>query len=198
VSTVLRPVGPRGPRVYWIRRAILLAIVLVVVIVLAAECSGGGGKPSGSHQSGQNQPGTTPSSTKPAVPLCSTSALSLTLSTDTKSYTSGQSARLIAAFANNGSVRCKLVRSAASEVWTIKSGPATVWTTEGCPESKVPKQMKLTPGVEKTISILWNGRLRNSTCQEGAVASAGHYAFDANLDGVPGQEALFTISASAQ
>jgi hypothetical protein len=124
--------------------------------------------------------------------------VSLTLSTDTKSYTSGQSPRLIAAFANNGAAKCKLARSAANEVWTIKSGPATVWTTQGCPESKVPKQIKLVPGVEKTISIFWNGRLRNSSCQEGAVASAGHYAFDANLDGVPGKEALFTISAPAQ
>src|SRR4051794_204607 len=163
VSTVLRPVGPRGPRGYWIRRAILLAIVLVVVTVLAAECSGGSGKPSGSNQSGQNQPGPTPSTAKPTVPPCSTAALKLTLSTDTTHYTSGQAPRLTAVFANNGSTKCKLARSAANEIWTIKSGPATVWTTEGCPESKVPKQMKITPGVDKTISIFWNGRLRNSS-----------------------------------
>jgi hypothetical protein len=97
-------------------------------------------------------------------------------------------------FANTGSTTCKLARSAASEVWTIKSGPATVWTTLGCPETNVPKHLKITPGVSKTVSMFWNGHLRNSSCTEGAVASAGHYTFDANLDGVPGKQALFTIS----
>lgn len=194
VSTVLRPVGPHEPRVYWIRRAILLAIIAIVIIVVAAECSGGGGGNKGNHGAGQpSSPTTTPSSIKPTVPPCSPVSLRLALSTDTTTYTSGQAPKLIGVFVNQSSTTCKLVRSARNEIWTVKSGPPTVWTTQGCPVSAVPKKMKIASGATKTISIFWNGRLRDSSCREGAVATAGTYVLNANLDGVSGKVAVFHI-----
>jgi hypothetical protein len=195
---VLRPVGPRGRRVYWVRRAVLLGVIAIVIIVVAAECSGGGGGGGGghNHNAGGGPQTLTPTTTKPTVAACDPTSLKLTLSTDTANYTPGQSPRLIASFANQSSTTCKLARSAANEIWTIKSGSPTVWTTQGCPpESKVPKHLKLPAGATKTIDLFWNGHLRTSSCVEGAVAQPGTYTFDANLDGVEGNTVVFHIQS---
>ena len=39
MSTVIRPVGPLPPRVYWVRRILLIAAVVVVVALVAAAVS---------------------------------------------------------------------------------------------------------------------------------------------------------------
>ncbi|NKX92386.1 hypothetical protein HF995_03710 [Sanguibacter hominis ATCC BAA-789] len=39
MSTVIRPVGPLPPRVYWVRRLLLIAAVVVVVALVAAAVS---------------------------------------------------------------------------------------------------------------------------------------------------------------
>ena len=190
---MLRPVGPRGRRVYWVRRAVLLGVIAIVIIVVAAECSGGGG--GGGRNNAGGSPTQTPTTTKPPVPACDPATLKLTLSTDTATYSPGQSPHLIAVLANTSSTSCRLARSAANEIWTIKSGSPTVWTTQGCPpQSKIPKHMRLTPGTPKTIDMFWNGHLRTSSCVEGAVAQAGTYTFNANIDGVAGNTVVFHIA----
>jgi hypothetical protein len=129
------------------------------------------------------------------VAACDPASLKLSLSTDTTTYTSGQAPKLIGVFSNPTSTACKLARSAANEIWTIRSGKPTVWSTKGCPAtSSVPKHMKITAGATKTVSIFWNGHVRTSSCQEGGVASAGTYTLHATLDGVVGKPAVFHIT----
>jgi hypothetical protein len=195
VSTVLRPVGPRPGRVYWIRRAVLLAIVLILVIVVAKACSGGGNGGNGGRSGGS--PTAHHTTTKAPVAACSPGALKLTMSTDTKTYTSGQAPKLIGTFTNPTSTACKLARSASQETWTIKSGSPTIWTTEGCDSSSassVPKQLKVAAGATKVVSMFWNGHLRASDCKYSDVAKAGTYRLYATLDGVTGTPAIFHIT----
>jgi hypothetical protein len=108
------------------------------------------------------------------------------MSTDTATYTSGQAPTLIATLGNPTGPTCKLARSAANEIWTVKSGPPTVWTTQGCPSTttSIPKQMKIASGATKRLSMQWNGHLRSSSCQDLGVALAGTYTAMASIDGV--------------
>jgi hypothetical protein len=181
-------VGPLEPRVYWIRRAVLSGAVLVVIIVIAVSCTGGGGstKKPPAHKT---TPRPTNSSPAAQVAACGPTALTLTLSTDSQTYTSGQAAKLMGVFANTSSTACTLAVAPATEIWTVKSGSATVWTTQGCTSSKPGKTITIEPGATKTRSIFWPGHLLASGCGSGAVAAAGTYTVSATLDGVKAKKA---------
>jgi len=180
-------VGPLGPRVYWIRRAVLSGAVLVVIIVIAVSCSGGGStKTPPAHKTTPKAKNSSPAA---QVSACGPTALTLTLSTDSETYTSGQAPKLMGVFANTSSTACTLAVAAATEIWTVKSGSATVWTTQGCTSSKPGKTITIQPGATKTRSIFWPGHLLASGCGSGAVATAGTYTLSATLDGVKAKKA---------
>jgi len=102
---------------------------------------------------------------------------------------------LNATFTNPTATTCKLARAASDEIWTIKSGTPTVWTTQGCTTTAtVPKQMKIAAGATKIVSMFWNGKLRTSACTETTYAQAGTYRLYGTLDGVKGKVSVFHIT----
>jgi hypothetical protein len=204
VSTVLFPVGPHEPRVYWLRRAVLVGLILILIVVLIEVFSGGSGKAAAKkghpviHPSTSVSPSTTPSSPTATgqVAACDPTTLNLVLSTDSDSYTSGHAATLFGAFSNPGATACTLSVAPSQEIWTIKSGPPTVWTTKGCTSSTAAKQITIKAGGTKKVSIVWNGfRSADTGCGNGPVATAGEYTLHATLDGVTAPHAaIFHIT----
>lgn len=191
----MRPVGPLPPRVYWIRRSIVLGVVLIVILLLATQCGGGGGGGGGTNTGGSH-PDPTTSSTPPTVSACTTTNVNLTVSTDTTTYTSGQAPTLTATFANTGTTACKLTRDVSNEQWTIKSGTPTVWTTKGCPADPVPAQLKIAAGATKVVHTTWDGHLRGTDCKDASVAQPGTYRLYATIDGIKAANpAIFHIIA---
>jgi hypothetical protein len=168
-------------------------VLLVVIIVIAVSCSGGSGK---SPPAAGGNPGPQPTVTQsPQVTTCLPTALTLAVSTDTVAYTTGQAPKLIGVFTNPTSTTCKLSRTASGEIWTIKSGAPTVWTTQGCPRTAVPAHMKIAAGGTKQLSLFWDGHVRGADCKDGAVAQAGTYRLYATLDGVTAANpAIFHIT----
>jgi hypothetical protein len=131
------------------------------------------------------------------VTACDPSALKLTLSTDSDTYKSGDSAILTGVFSNPATTACTLSIAPSQEIWTIKSGTPTVWTTHGCTSSKAPKQVTIKAGGVKHVSITWDGfRSAISGCGNGPVATAGEYTLHATLDGVTAPKAaIFHITS---
>jgi hypothetical protein len=197
VSTVLRPVGPHQARVYWVRRAVLVALIVVIVVVLVAVLSGGGsGKPTPKASTPAPQT-TTSTHTVTPVAACDPTALKLVMSTDSDTYTSGQTPKLIGEFSNLGAAPCTLASAPTREVWTVTSGPETVWTTSGCPttDRAAPKTLTIKAGGTKQVSIVWDGAQQEPGCTVGAVAQPGTYVLRAKLDGVQGTPAIFHITS---
>lgn len=198
VSTVLRPVGPRQPWVYWLRRAVIIGVILVLIVVLAEACSGGSGKPAANSNSPGAHPSTSalsPTSSSDAVAVCDPTALKLVLSTDSDSYQVGQQPKLIGVFSNSSSSPCTLDVSPSKEIWTVKSGSDTIWTTHGCTSSGPVKHTTIKAGGTKTRSTIWDGHRLDPGCATGAAALAGEYTLHATLDGVKGQIAVFHITS---
>jgi hypothetical protein len=199
MSTVLRPVGPLEPRVYWLRRATLITIVLVLIIVLAESCGGGGGKKNGGKKNGAvvhttTSPKPTPSSTQLAA--CDPTALTLTLSTDATSYSMGQEPKLIGTFHNPGTSACTFSLAPSHEDWTIKSGSDDIWSTTGCASSQLVKGVTIKADGKKKVSITWDGRRLADKCAAGDPAQPGEYTLSATLDGVTAATAaIFHITA---
>jgi hypothetical protein len=195
VSTVWRPVGPRDPRVYWVRRAVVLAAIVIVIVLVLVLTSGGGSKKPAANKP---KPSPTPSvstSLPVQVVACDPGAIKLVLSTDSDSYTSGEKPKLTGVFSNPTTVACTLASSTSREHWTITSGPDTVWTTQGCTKTTPAKQVKLSAGGTKTVSIFWNGDRLEPGCVQGGVAQPGEYVLRGTLDGVKGTPAIFHVTS---
>jgi hypothetical protein len=195
VSTVLRPVGPRDARVYWFRRAVVIAVIVAVIVVLVAVLSGGSSKPN----AGQPPPNPTQSTSTPPstqVLACNLTTLKLVLSTDKDVYTVGETPTLIGEFSNPSATACLLTTSAATESWTIKSGTALVWSTKGCTKAGPRKQLRIEAGGRRQVSIVWNGDRNGPNCAIAAVAQPGTYTLHASLDGVTAPaQAVFHITS---
>jgi hypothetical protein len=209
MSTVLRPVGPHEPRVYWLRRGVAIIIVILVILALAKACGGGGGG-GGSPSTGKKKtpsahptvttsasaPGTTPSS--PAVvAACDPTKLTVTLASDATDNTVGvgQGIKFIGAFANPGTSACTFSLAPANEDWTVMSGPALIWQTSGCTTSTLVKNVTIKAGGKKHVAVTWNGETQLAKCAVGHPAQNGEYTLTATLDGVKSSNTLvFHIS----
>jgi hypothetical protein len=206
MSTVLRPVGPHEPRVYWLRRGVAIIIVILVILALAKACGGGGSgandakkKASTHHPTGttsSSPPTTTPSS--PAdVAACDPTKLTLNLTSDATDNTVGvgQGIKFVGAFANPGTSACTFSLAPANEDWTVMSGPALVWSTSGCTTSTAVKSVTIKAGGKKHVSVTWNGDEQGAKCAVGSPAQNGEYTLTATLDGVKSANTLvFHIS----
>jgi len=198
VSTVLWPVGPHEPRVYWIRRGVFLVVIVAIIVLVVSLLSGGGSnKPtSGPHSSPSPSTSTSsPPVTPPAVAACNPSVVTLVLSTSASGYTSGESATLIGAFSNPSTTPCRLTSTPSDETWTITSGSDHIWTTKGCASTLPAKTIKIKAGGTKSIQMVWDGHRLNSGCTAGSAALPGEYVLHATLDGVKGKPAVFHVTS---
>jgi hypothetical protein len=197
MSTVLHPVGPLGARVYWLRRAVLIGVVVVLVVVVIVVFSGGSGKPKAKSPPPTHPTTTTSSSPPPTkqTSACDPSSLKLVLSTDSDTYTAGQTPTLIGEFTNSSSTACTLTTSPSQQIWRITSGTDKIWTNKGCTTAGASKQLKLKAGGTKMVSISWDGRRIESGCTPGSVVLPGEYVLHATLNGVKGQPAVFHVTS---
>jgi hypothetical protein len=191
MSTVLRPVGPQPPRVYWVRRGFVLLGIVIVILVIAESCSGGGSPSAGGHH-----PNPGGSQTPTAAQPCTTTQIKLTISADKTLYAIGESPKFKGVFTNVSAAACTLTEAPANEDWTVTSGPATIWTTKGCVTSQRTKTKTIQPGLTRTVSITWDGR-QYTNCQPSSDLKNGQYLLRATLDGfTPKSGAVFDMSNS--
>jgi cytoskeletal protein RodZ len=196
MSTVLRPVGPLPPRIYWIRRGVMLLVIFIVILVVALSCSGGGGGATPSAG-----PTTTPKTTASSQPTqCTAASLKLTLSTDQTTYSIGSPATFTGTFTNTSTTPCTMTLSPANETWTVTSGTPTIWTNAHCQSSQTARVTTIRPNGTRHVSIQWDGKVQAAgTCTPASEAQSGVYVVRASLDGVTAPTgAVFHITPSGQ
>jgi hypothetical protein len=193
---VLYPVGPHEPRVYWTRRAILLAAVVLVVVLLAAYgCSGGSARPTA------NRPITTPTPSRTPAPVTTTPApssvctarqLTVAASTDAATYPAGVQPRLTATIRTTAATGCQLPAGALG--WEIVSGADTVYTTAGC-AAPHRAAYELRPNHPLRIGRIWDRHRSTPGCAgPGASAGSGTYQLRFTVDGVRSPVAVFHLT----
>jgi hypothetical protein len=198
VSSVLSPVGPERPTVYWLRRSVIVIIVIAIVLLVAHACSGGSAKrpaAGAAHPGVANttSPQPSDSASPPATPRCTAADLSVSLATDSSTYPLGREPKFTATFRNTSGTTCRLDSSAAGRTWTVTSGPVTTWTTAGCHLTGKPTRAKLTSTSTASVSISWDAHRNDSTCTVGSAALAGTYVVRATFGGVTAKPAIFHL-----
>jgi len=200
MSSVMYPVGPLPPRVYWVRRLVVLGVPLMLILIIAVSCSGGGGGKPG-QGSGAN-PTITPTDTTSADPneACVPGDLSAVLGTNAEGsiYPVGASPVFTATITNVSLSTCRFTSTTANETWTVITSPTKFWTTAGCPRTDSSFTKKLAPQDKLQLSITWDGKRLLPGCKSGDPAPAGTYHLHAKLDGVKAQQVIFHFHTNTQ
>lgn len=190
--SLVRPIGPEPPFVYWVRRASVL-LVLVAIVAILVWLVGGRGSDEGSTPSSavsalptasaSLEPDATSAASAPAPeepvgePLpCGPGDLLVEATTDSTTYRIGETPRLTLTITNTSAVPCTRDVGPKFNELKISSGGYHVWSSDDCGASDESKVVTLEPGEKVASTITWKGRLSEPGCQtEGEAAKAGRY-----------------------
>jgi hypothetical protein len=194
-NAVLRPVGPRPPRVYWTRRLVLLAVLLVLIVAVAKACSGGSDKPTAASPRTTTSPAATPSPAPTGVLSCLRRDLTVSADTSASTYPAGTTPRLSAVVRNVADHPCKFRTSPGDRVWTIVSGADQVWSSADCtPKGSIAKS-RLRPGKTIAYALVWNRHRSAKDCPtDTPEAPRGTYQLRVTINGVAADTVVFHLT----
>lgn len=215
VSSVINPVGPQPPAVYW-RRRLLVALGIVVVLILLFVLFSGGSdgdgqtpvaatSPSASpapNSSTSSSAGSTitasPSSTATGdlatMPECADSDIQVVASVDQTTFSVGTPIKFTMKITNNSDQTCK--RNVGPKVNTISvsSGPAHVWSSDDCSPAGGDQVVAIPPGGSWGVNATWDQKLTDSGCpRDLGSAKPGSYDVTAKNVDVAGGSTNFLI-----
>jgi hypothetical protein len=111
MSTLLHPVGPESPAVYWRRRAVVVAIaialIIVVVMIVKAAVGGGSDKEASTPPKGEPLPSLSSSGAPAAqVPDCTRTDIDVEAAATDSTFASPAKPTFTVSVRNKGAVKC--------------------------------------------------------------------------------------------
>jgi hypothetical protein len=195
-GAVLRPVGPRPARVYWVRRLVFLAVLVILVVLLAHACSGGDSPRASSDTPTLPTTTTTLPSPGPTKVLrCHPNDLAVTASTDATTYSADALPHLSAVVRNASDQPCRLRTAPALRTWTISSGADEVWRSADCTTSGVAGRTRLGRGKTVAYALVWNRHRSAAGCPATTpTAAPGTYRLKVTVNGVAAPTVVFHLT----
>lgn len=202
MSSVINPVGPEEPTVYWRRRIlIVLAVVVVLFVAWLIIRPGGDAEPVAAPTQDPSataqvtgDPSASPSNVD--APACVESDLGIEVKLDSSTYKQGSDVKMQMFIKNNGSSDCSRNLGSKANKFDITSGPAAVWSSANC-VAETKDDFKLIPaGRTYVVESTWNQTLNagGSCSTPFQKAQPGGYNVEAvNLD-LTSPEVAFVIS----
>lgn len=200
MSTVLHPVGPNPPRVYWVRRLLLLvafglavAAVAAIVWLVALRPGSAGARPGSQPKPGP--PSSAVAGRTIGAPVdCRAADLRLTLAATAAQYPAGAKPVLTASVTNAGTAPCTVDAGDVSREVVISSAKDRIWSTKDCAGAAASRQLLLDVGARNTVDISWSRNRSAEGCPSGLPAArAGTYQATATLLGVTATPAVFSL-----
>lgn len=196
MSNLLHPVGPLPPKVYWVRRLLVLAVaILVVVITATIVVKIIGGSSSDSDKSNAGSKSTESKNAPAGSPLnCTGDDIALTLGANSSAFAEGQNPTFSVEVSNVGADSCLVDANEETLSVEIVSGKDQIWSSGFCTEAE---QELLLLGPEDVHAVAKNwDRVRNDKkcSKDPADAKPGTYRATANLLGAKSKELVFTLN----
>jgi hypothetical protein len=197
MSNVLHPVGPRPPRVYWVRRivvvAVLIAVVAAVVMLVRLAMSG---TADGATTGAGTRPSTTATARASGTPQpCPATAVSLAVTADATTYGAGVNPTFTVTVTNAGTEPCTLDAGEAARQVVVTSGADRIWSSGDCPNAAAStKLVLLNAGQPYQARVPW-ARVRSAAgCPTGLPAPRpGTYQATATLAGKTSAPLVMTL-----
>lgn len=195
-GAVLRPVGPRPPRVYWVRRLVLLAVVVVVIIGLAKACAGGSTKAGAPAAQPTGSPTVASSPSPTRLTDCAKRDLTVTAATDATTYPAAAMPRLSAVVRNVSDRPCRFRTSPGDRAWTIVSGHDRVWSSADCTRPGAAVHTRLRAGKTIAYALVWNRHRSATDCPaDTPEAPPGTYQLGVSVNGVDADTVVFHLTS---
>ncbi|NTW41766.1 MAG: hypothetical protein HGA44_18110 [Cellulomonadaceae bacterium] len=209
MSFLLHPPGDQPARVYWVRRlvvaaALLLTVALVVGLAIAVRSLLGGGQADADVPPDTAAGAATTATTPPAEQTevtdqtgpvaCTPTDLTLTLTSDARTYPAGTSPVLTVAMTNSGTATCTVDAGEAAREILITSGPDRIWSSLDCPAEPAERLLLLEPGARDEVAVTWPRIRSESGCTAGLPEPrAGTYTVTVTVLGVSGTAVVFDL-----
>lgn len=199
MSTILRPVGPQPPQVYWTRRLVVLGAIVVVLVLLWAVLAGGGAadaasEPDTQAATGDNTEGDGTEQTTQAPATCTAVDLKLQVATDAGTYPAGAQPVLAVTITNIGTADCTVDAGDASREVLITSGSDRIWSSLDCAGEGAERLLLLPAGAQDTTGVTWTRVRSVPGCTAGLTEPrAGTYNAVVTLLGVESEPAVFQL-----
>lgn len=201
MSSVINPVGPEEPAVYWRRRILVGVAVLVGLLVIGfvlRSCSGGADPvASPTDQPSQSaQPSESPSGDATGdVAACSDSDIGVAVKMAQSSYKTGEDIVFQLHITNNGQSDCS--RNLGSKVnnMAVTSGPAAVWSSDNCLPAGEDDFKTIPTGKTYVVESTWKQDITAASCSTPfqKAQPGGYDVVGTNMD-VKSDPVAFTIT----
>lgn len=199
MSSLLHPVGPQPPRVYWRRRlavvvglVVVLALVVTLVAVVLPRLLGGDDTKTGAAP-GASAPASTPAASSEPV-ACTAAQLGVAVTADAASYAAGVLPAFAVTITNTSSASCTVDAGEAQRELLITSGSDRIWSSKDCPAEPASRLLLLQGGGRDAQTISWQRIRSGEGCAQGLPAPRpGTYNAVVSIAGVTSAPAVFTL-----
>lgn len=218
MSSLLQPVGHLPASVYWVRRAVVLALLLILIVLLFRVVGGEDPQPAASGGPVESPSGTTPTPTPAPEPSasaspggsattsspsraphkddgrCSATSVRVQVLPAARRVATGRPMNLQVQLTTPRRDGCSAVVDATRLVVSITSGKDRIWTSAHCVKSVQRATFALSSGKASNTTVAWNGRRSAAGCPATAsVAKPGTYVVQGVYDGRPSTPQEFLV-----
>lgn len=175
MGSLLHPVGSEEPRVYWIRRSLVVVVALALVVgvvwlVWPKEPAISAVPPPTSPSqtpSGLSTPSVTPTpSPTPTGPVaCDPTLVKLNVAGFERIKVGAKNTAFSLTATNNAQVACILTISPKTYSLTVTSGKDRIWSTADCEKWVPAKETTLDAGATHEFSVKWTLRRSSKDCK---------------------------------
>ena len=176
MGSLLHPVGPEEPRVYWVRRG--LVVVLALALVVGVAWLVWPKEPVVSAVPPPSSPSTTPTVSSPpttAAPspsptptgpvACDPTLMKLGVAGFQKVKVGAKNTAFTLTVTNNTYVACILTISPKTYKLSISSGKDRIWSTAHCDKWLPAKEVTLDGGATHEFTVKWTVRRSSEGCK---------------------------------
>lgn len=198
----------REPRSVYVRRRLwflagVLAVIAIIVLVIWKPGSTSGAEPEATSTTSAPSAAAsaTPTPTPGEVAACTKDDVSVEALTDKSTYGAGELPQLSLRITNIADTACSINVGTAAQVFTIKSGSDTYWTSTDCQvePSDAAVELAADQSVESSIPIAWDRtRSTPSTCEgerPAAPAAGASYHLSTSIGGIESESSKQFILA---
>ncbi len=200
MSTVIHPVGPEEPKVYWVRRLVAVLVAVVVVVLAAALISSMFGDDADADTPPVADTEETPAGETPPVAgtpvACEPGQLALLVATPIADFPAGTPVTFTVTITNSSAVECTVDAGEASRGILVTSGADRIWSNLDCPAEGTAERILLLPpnGGTDVTDTTW-GRVRSDEACTANLPEPrpGTYKAVVTLNGATSEQATFTL-----
>lgn len=201
MSSVVHPVGPEDPKVYWVRRLVVVLIAIVAVVLLAALINSmfSGGDEDTPPAAGETTDPADPESPgeePPAVVACTPEQLAVSVATTERAFPAGTPVTFVLQLANTSTLPCTVDASEAAREILVTSGSDRIWSSLDCPaEGAVENVVELpADGMVSETRYEWTRIRSDESCTADLPEPRpGTYKAVVTVGGVTSEQATFDL-----